>query len=154
MVDDIEDIFKMFDKMWESMTKQAGVSNRGVLPWNMTRSYHRDRNVVRSQNPSKREEIFQHDDNVTIVMEIGYGYNKENVKVDIIERDEKRILQLKSMDGHITRHYILTDDMSGEFGWHIVNGVLELMIHRTPEAIDLGKKENRPNRDKERNRSY
>jgi hypothetical protein len=149
MTDDTDDIFKLFDKMWDSMAKQAGFSNRGVLPWAGGNRYKQDRNVIRSQKPSKREEIFQNDDNVTIVMELGYGYNKDNVKIDIIERDEKRILQLKTNDGHITRHYILTDDMSGEFGWHIVNGVLELMIHRTPEAIDLGGTKNGPNRNKE-----
>lgn len=136
MTDDIDDIFKTFDKFFNRMIKESGFGNAGIFPWSNTNSYQKHREVVRSTSPP-REEIFRYDDNITVVMELGYKYNEDNIAIDIIEKDGKRILQVKSVDKKITRRYALASDMTGEFDWAVTNGILEIVLQKTVEVVDL-----------------
>jgi len=139
MTDEIDDIFKKFDEIFEAMMKQSNYRDSNVFPWTKTREYSRDRNVLRAQDRATREEIFQNDDNVVIVMELGYGYNEDSLVVKIIERNERRILQVKSKDDKFTRRYALTSDMTGEFKWCVNNGILEIILYKVTEVVELGK---------------
>ena len=141
MTDDDEsiddDIFARFDKFFADMIKNAGFGDSGVFPWSTTRQYRSDRNIIRSQSVSPREEIFRHESNVTIVMELGYGYDNDNINVGIIENDGRRILQVISDDGALVRRYALAQDMTGEFDWRVMNGILEVVLAKTVEVVDL-----------------
>lgn len=139
MTDEIDEIFRVFDKMFEDMMKHAGMKkNTGVFPWGTTNEYVSDRNALRSQSMATREEIFYNDDNVTVVMRLGYGYSDENIMVELIEKNKRRILQVKSDDGKITRHYALSPTMTGKFEWYITNGIIEIVLQKTPEVVELG----------------
>ena len=140
MTDDLDDIFRMFDDLFTKMVKDAGFSEVGIFPWTNTRSYTREKNLVRtSTGMSTKEEIFHTDVDVTIVLQMEYGYNDKNIEVSVLESNGRRILQVLSDDNRLKRLYGLTDDMTGEFESTIRNGVLEIKLPKETEVVELGR---------------
>ncbi len=78
----------------------------------------------------KSEEIIQYDDHVLLVMELGPQFIHENTTVEMIQRDERRILEIKSFVNNFVRRYGLSSDMTGEFEWEIRNGMLEVILRK------------------------
>lgn len=78
----------------------------------------------------KSEEIIQYDNHVLLVMELGPQFTKENTSVEMIQRDDRRILEIKSFMNSFVRRYGMSSDMTGAFDWDLRNGMLEVILKR------------------------
>ncbi len=78
----------------------------------------------------KSEEIIQYDDHILLVMELGTQFDRTNTTVEMIERDSRRILEIKSFVNDFVRRYGMSSDMTGEFDWDIRNGMFEVKLKR------------------------
>jgi len=85
----------------------------------------------------REEEILQFPDALLLVMNLGPQFTKENVTVELIEKNSRRILEVKSFVNHFVRRYGLSDDMTGEFEWSIQYGVIEIRLVRQATGNDL-----------------
>ncbi|MFW9920880.1 MAG: hypothetical protein ACFFED_14870 [Candidatus Thorarchaeota archaeon] len=85
-----------------------------------------------SGSAPKSEEIIQYDDHVLLVMELGPQFSQENTTIEMIQRDERRILEIKSFVNGLVRRYGMSSDMTGDFDWDIRNGMLEVILKRVP----------------------
>lgn len=139
MPDEFDDIFEMFDKIFKEMMSGTRYSNSNIFPWMNTSNYVHDRNVIRSKSMAHREEIFNYDTEVIVVIEIGHEIEKTDIHVDVLENDGRRILEVKSpLTGtSLLRRYALTSNMTGEVDWTFSNGILEIRLKVTPEVVEL-----------------
>jgi hypothetical protein len=85
----------------------------------------------------REEEILQFPDALLLVMELGPEFTEENVTVELIERNGRRILEVKSFVNNFVRRYGLSDDMTGAFDWSMQYGVIEIRLARQATETDL-----------------